>query len=587
MLENQRIVCDQSVTYRTMDGTCNNLESKWWGKSSTPYQRQIVQEYDDNIGSVKRTSKVNGAPLPNPRSISLAVHYPVAGFGKNTNLFAMLGQNVGQDVLGFKDTENVKCSCAMTNNSDCSNVVTPPEDFINRDQACMTITRSEASIKSFLCDIKWYREQTNLATAWLDLSFVYGNTVEKSFALRKKQAGLLDSFFYAEMQQEYLTQEMGKCAGEQPLKTCFKSGSGRVNENMLAASISTLWMREHNRLARELAKLNPSYTDEQLFQEARRINIAQFQKIIYYDWIPLVVGDAYKTSFDFIPSLTYRTVYDDKTLPQTFNELSTAALRFGHSLVRSTISKVDENLNLISSISISEIIVKAAEAYKTGGINALIRGMLTDAVELPDAHLTDVVENHLFEGIADTESKRFSLSTFNINRGRDHGIAGYLKHRQMCGLNSARTFEELDNIGKEDIANLKKVYAFVADIDLFTGGISEKPLQNGVVGNTFACIISRFFYDLRKSDRFWYENLRNNPNGFTQQQLNNIKTVDIKSIICHNVPLARLQQNPFLMPDAATNSYVCCSNVNSVDLNLWTQQPTATPIKGFIHPFYQ
>ena len=55
------------------------------------------------------------------------------------------------------------------------------------------------------------------------------------------------------------------------------------------------------------------------------------------------------------------------------------------------------------------------------------------------------------------------------------------------------------------------------DIDLFSGGISERPLPSSMVGPTFACIIATQMHRVRHGDRFWYE-LGGQPSSFTPGQ---------------------------------------------------------------------
>ena len=114
----------------------------------------------------------------------------------------------------------------------------------------------------------------------------------------------------------------------------------------------TVWVREHNRLAKQLAYLNPHWDDERLYQEARKIVIAENQHVTYNEWLPLVLGTDYMAELDILPvTYGYNNNYDPKVIiiivisaviimiilqvnPAILNSFAAAAFRFGHSLIQ-------------------------------------------------------------------------------------------------------------------------------------------------------------------------------------------------------------------------------------------------------------
>lgn len=61
------------------------------------------------------------------------------------------------------------------------------------------------------------------------------------------------------------------------------SGEIRVNEQLVLACMHTLMAREHNRLARELSKINPHWDDETLYQ----VNVVIISQLYFYHTISL------------------------------------------------------------------------------------------------------------------------------------------------------------------------------------------------------------------------------------------------------------------------------------------------------------
>lgn len=77
-------------------------------------------------------------------------------------------------------------------------------------------------------------------------------------------------------------------------------GEIRVNEQLVLTVMHTLMAREHNRVANGLAEVNPHWDDETLFQEARRINIAEIQHITYNEFLPILLGKDVMEKFGLV-----------------------------------------------------------------------------------------------------------------------------------------------------------------------------------------------------------------------------------------------------------------------------------------------
>merc|ERR1711872_1113977 len=104
----------------------------------------------------------------------------------------------------------------------------------------------------------------------------------------------------------------------------MRAGDGRVNEQPNLGLLHIIFMREHNRIANELSSVNRNWSDEQLFQEARKILIAKYQHILYNEWLPIVLGKQYMNLFGLTPlSRDYSRDYDPSIDPRITNEFAT------------------------------------------------------------------------------------------------------------------------------------------------------------------------------------------------------------------------------------------------------------------------
>lgn len=467
-----------------------------------------------------------GGALPSARFVSLVVH----GFRNEESQVTMLlpqwGQLIDHDLTATLQPRSIngsipKCCNAPDSHPSCLPMKVPRDDpfLASLGVRCLEFLRS-APAQRRDCFLSW-REQTNQVTSYIDASCVYSSNPRTADSARILRDGLL--LFGRGPPREDPCLHGG--FGHQ----CIRAGDARAGEQPGLLALHTVFVAEHNRITLELADLNPHWSDEKLYQETRRIIGAIFQHITYREFLPLVLGREVLRLFDLeLKTSGYYDGYDQNINPTVANAFSAAAFRFGHSIIQGSILRADASFRFLNNNVTLHDENSVGDIGGSGSLHRIIRGLAEQRTLKRDEFMSPELTNHLFQ--SSPFPFGMDLAAINIQRGRDHGIPSYVSWRVPCGLSPIESWEDLDNIvGPRSAERIRRAYDAVEDIDLFVGGISERPVRGGLVGPTFACIIAQQFSNLRKGDRFWYEN-PNFESSFTSAQLNSIRQTSLSQV---------------------------------------------------------
>jgi hypothetical protein len=410
------------------------------------------------------------------------------------------------------------------------------------------------------------RQQVNADTSFLDLSQVYGSSAFVANALRTRSGGLLKTspgnllpydspMYFTAAQIKALN--MANDAMQVPESSLFAAGDVRANENIELTAMQTLFVRNHNRLAAQLQALNPTWTDEQLYQEARRLNIAEEEIITYTEFLPAILGPNALPTF---------AGYDPDVNPSIATEFSTVGFRFGHSLLSNSVGRnqndgtniADVNPNgaginlaedffrpdLINPNGVTVNLVNSSgmpDPHTSSDIGAILKADADGAANEMDLLLIDEVRNVLF-GIP--HGPGTDLAARDIQRARDDGIGTYNQVRVAFGLPAVTSFEQItsnDTVQDE----LQATYGTIDQIDPFEGMLAEDHLPGADVGPTIQAILADQFTRLRDGDRFFYLN-----ESFNSTELSLIGQGNtLAKVIENNTPITNLQSNVFFFTE--------------------------------------
>ncbi|XP_011503270.1 PREDICTED: uncharacterized protein LOC105366506 [Ceratosolen solmsi marchali] len=577
-----------SLKYRTSDGSCNNLKELWWGSAMSTMQRFLPSAYDDGIESIRRS--VTGNPLPSARQVSDHIHEERdAPLISVTHMLMQWGQFIDHDItatgqstafndsvpqcclnggLGFQPSEFM--------HPDCLPIAVHPHDrhLSKLSVRCLEFVRSGPAPREN-CDFG-PREQLSQVTSFIDASTVYSSSARRCDSLRIFRNGLMQ---YGKIQSRrpVLPRDDSDLCRRGSLSTsCFRAGDGRLSEQPALISLHVIFLRMHNRLATLLSALNQHWSDEKIFQETRKIVGALVQHITYREFLPIVLGDEVMKIFDIEPLRKgYYRGYDQLVNPNIANAFSSAAYRFGHSLVQRSFIRFDRHHRpILNNVTIHEEFSNPVNLETAGSVDRILLGLINQPSQKRDEFISDELTNHLFQ----TPGFPFGmdLASLNIQRGRDHGIPPFVEWRIPCMLSPIRNWKELERIMVPETARkFKDLYTAVEDIDLFSAGLAERPVVGGLIGATFACIIAQQFRSLRKGDRFWYEN----PfieSSFTPKQLQQIRKVTLAQVLCRTLDnIDNIQPFVMLAADNIRNKRLNCDDpiLDQINLDPWIENP--------------
>lgn len=486
-----------------VDGTGNNEANPDYGAAGVELLRLTTVEYADGL------STPAGEDRPSAREVSNTVaDQPelIANSQSLTDFVWLWGQFIDHDI-----TLSLEADPEETLEID---VPLGDENFdpFGTGEVTISLHRSE-----YTEDEDGVRQQINDITAFIDGSMVYGSDDATAAALREFEGGRLRVTSDAADGDLLPIGEDG----------FFEAGDIRANENVLLTSMHTLWVREHNRLAGEIAAADPTLSDEAIYQQARSLVVAQIQAITYNQWLPALLG---------VDAISSYAGYDETVDASIANVFSTAAFRFGHTMLSTELLRINNDGTTADegNLSLADAFFSPDEV-QSHGIDSLLAGAAAQVAQEIDNQLVDDVRNFLF---GPPGAGGLDLASLNIERGREHGLADYNQLREDMGLERVTSFDQITS-DAELAGKLEALYGSVDNIDPWVGILAEDHVAGGSLGELGRTILVDQFTRLRDGDRFWYENV------FTGETLDVLQNTSLSDVIERNTGVAGLQENVF------------------------------------------
>ena len=215
------------------------------------------------------------------------------------------------------------------------------------------------------------------------------------------------------------------------------------------------------------------------------------------------------------------------------NEFSTAAYRFGHTMLSGSFTLANTAGPFGSPIELRDVFFDP-DFFDGNGtlIDHVLGGLQEGLAREIDPILIDDVRDFLFD-TPDGPDTCLDLAVLNIQRGRDHGLPSYNDLRETMGLAKYSNFSDMtSNVELQN--QLSSLYDSVDKVDAWVGVLSEDHVSGASVGELLGTMMKDQFDRLMYGDPFFYKNDDDLKDSVLIANVMDVESVTLQRIIGRN-----------------------------------------------------
>lgn len=482
--------CDNYRFYNSYDGSCTNPTRPNLGMAKQPLFSYFGPRFDSS------QFKENGLPSARKVSNILCKQEEENVFDnrkKLTEFVTFFGQQLDHSIVQ-----------TSVDPSKAHPIDVPDEDDLRCDNIyTLPFNRLMKSSKNGKTSGPWQRAH-NCLPSRVDLFAVYGNEKVNPLLREKGKPFLIThKGDLLPINDKEINVEMNAPKVPEHLReNYFVAGDTRANENPNLIAHQTLWMRNHNLHAKALQDAFKNKDANWIFEAARRVNQAQYQRVVYTEYLPVMIGQKLGNCGTQGGNVQ---CFNPRTDPSISDLFAVAGFRVGHTMVGGKVNRREKYGSQLSSRNLEDSFFPTRDLIERDGIEMYLLGSLHNQAQKIDNKIVNALRTQLFKSVKEEDGP--DLASLNIQRGRDANLPSFCDITQKFGVKNVNSFSDISS-DSETKRRLEEAYGSPDKVEAWPGMISEDHANNSPMGPTLVAIWKKEFERLRSGDQLFYEKLQ-------------------------------------------------------------------------------